>query len=442
MSLRRLGTTPVREGLANRGPLLAGLRIGAPRPGQGRGARDTSTPPGIPAADWEESPLAGKSRWSSPVNGSLLPAALAASIGFACVLLAGRWSIPRLRRLTLYAGHSASPTLNTLHAHKQTTPTMGGLFVLAGFLVAVAICADWRQPTVQVALGLAVCLGALGLVDDWLKARRARRGLLPRQKLAGQLLIALAAALWLRTTSDGLLTALPGQSWSSGAALFLLVLWIVASSNAVNVTDGLDGLATGCLLWATASVGWMIYHGLAAGSHQGFPLDQRATNHLVLCGALVGCLGGFLVFNRRPARVFLGDTGSLPLGGLLGFLVLASGSPMAGTIACAVFVVELASVALQIGWFKSSGRRLLRCAPLHHHYQFAGWSESQIVRGFCAVAAVCAAVGGYLGWESNSAKVPAVAQARPDSPQPPGSLEPAERIEVMASSPETHAHHR
>lgn len=352
------------------------------------------------------------------MNDSLARTALATAISLLCVLFAGRLAIPRLSRLRIAPGESASRTLNELHQHKRFTPTMGGSFVLFGFAVALVACADLRQANIQVALGLGLGLALLGAADDLLKLSGSRRGLSARQKLAGQMLLALCAAGWLRTTT-GVLPAFDGWHFAGfDLALVATVCWIAGASNGVNVTDGLDGLATGCLLWATAAVGLLIYHDLASASPWPFPAEPEKVNCLVLAGTLFGSLLGFLKFNRRPARVFLGDTGSLPLGGLLGLLTLASGNQLACLVVGAVFVIELASVALQVAWFKSSGKRLFRCAPLHHHFQFKGWSEGQVVRRFCAVAALCAALGVVLGWTDQGTRNSGVAAASGESPAP------------------------
>jgi len=228
--------------------------------------------------------------------------------------------------------------------------------------------------------------------------------------------LALCAAGWLRTTT-GVLPVFEGWHIASiDLALLATVCWIVGASNAVNVTDGLDGLATGCLLWATAAVALLLYLDLANTPPWPFPPEASRADCLVLAGALFGCLVGFLKFNRRPARVFLGDTGSLPLGGLLGLLTLVSGNKLACLVVGAVFVAELASVGLQVAWFKSNGQRLFRCAPLHHHFQFGGWSETQVVRRFCAIAAVCAVLGIVLGWSNQGAQTPAGVTVVAESP--------------------------
>jgi UDP-N-acetylmuramyl pentapeptide phosphotransferase/UDP-N-acetylglucosamine-1-phosphate transferase len=165
-------------------------------------------------------------------------------------------------------------------------------------------------------------------------------------------------------------------------------------------------------------VALLLYGDLVSLSHWSFSPEPERANCLVLAGALLGCLLGFLKFNRRPARVFLGDTGSLPLGGLLGLLTLVSGNQLACLVVGAVFVAELSSVGLQVTWFKSSGKRLFRCAPLHHHFQFGGWSEARVVRSFCAIAAVCAGLGIVLEWTNEETRATGVTAAIEKSTEP------------------------
>lgn len=247
---------------------------------------------------------------------SIARPALAGVISLVATLLAGHLMIPWLRRRAIAPSVSNSATLNALHAHKRDTPTMGGLFVVLALTVALAACADLRQANVQAALGLAWGLAAVGAADDLLKCRGHRRGLSARSKLAGQFAIAAAAILWLRHGASA--TAASGTMLSSASvdlALLGAIVWIVAASNAVNLTDGLDGLAAGCTVWAAAGMsaiaGWRLWSVPSVANPQELAGQWQL---LILLTALGGAALGFLVFNRRPARVFLGDTGSLPLG--------------------------------------------------------------------------------------------------------------------------------
>lgn len=290
-----------------------------------------------------------------------VPAALVALVS---VLVLGRGTIPWIRRWGVRPGETASAMLNRLHEHKRHTPTMGGLFVIASIAIALVAFGNLHHATTQAALLLILGFGTLGTIDDLMKCRPARRGLPAIQKLAGQVVIAGAVGIGLGGLELG--------------ALVVVVVWIVGASNAVNLTDGLDGLAPGCVAIAAAAIG----------------VIAKSPEVQVLAAAVAGAATGFLRFNRYPARIFLGDSGSLPLGALLALLVTATGRSWVGLIVGAIFAVELASVMLQVGCFKLSGARIFRCAPLHHHFQFAGWPETTTVRRFWMAAGGCA----LLGW--------------------------------------------
>ncbi|HWA97737.1 MAG TPA: phospho-N-acetylmuramoyl-pentapeptide-transferase, partial [Pirellulales bacterium] len=232
-----------------------------------------------------------------------------------------------------------------------------------------AWCAEF-QTFVVLAIGLTIGMAGLGAIDDLLKCRR-RCGLTRRQKLFGQICIATPIAVVFESTLAD------GSPWSAAWIVFV----IVGSSNAVNLTDGLDGLAAGCCLWATAALG-----GIALLAH-------AADDVLVLAAALDGSLLAFFLFNRHPARIFMGDTGSLAIGALLGYLAIGLEREWVWLLVGGVFVAEAVSVIAQIAAFRFTGRRVLRCAPLHHHFQFLGWPETRVVRMLWAWAALCAVLG-------------------------------------------------
>lgn len=294
-----------------------------------------------------------------------------------------------------------SPRLAAIQASKQATPTMGGLFLVAGILGGVLAFGDLKNPHLQAAVVLAIGLGALGAIDDWTKLFTPANGLPARRKLLGQTVVALAAAIIVWRSHTGVPGALDlhlpwGQSVSLGAwFLPLAVLVIVGFSNSVNLTDGLDGLAGGCLAFST---GAMVLVACLVGNADlavrfGLTPIVDCGELVVLGGAMLGALLGFLRYNRHPARVFMGDSGSLPLGGLLGLLGIATRHELLLVLVGGVFVAEAASVVLQVGFYKWRRRRIFRCAPLHHHFQFGGWPEQTIVvRGWIA-AALCALVG-------------------------------------------------
>lgn len=335
--------------------------------------------------------------------GKITPrAALAAGISFlAAVLLGPRW-IGWLRCRFREPIKSDSAEIARLHGKKESTPTMGGLFVIAALLVAVALFGDLDNVFLWPTLFTVVGLTLIGVFDDLVKIRSSRNGISARRKLASQLIIAGVAAIWFyrlqAATPDGLVLYVPtlAAPIKIGAWFIpLAVLAIVGSSNAVNLADGLDGLAGGCLLAATAAMTGLVY---AAGhaewaAYLGVPRIPHAGEMTVVAGAMIGAVLGFLWFNCHPAQVFLGNTGALPLGGLLGVLAIVARQELLLVIIAGVFVVEALSVILQVGYYKWRRRRLFRCAPLHHHFQLLGWAENKIVVRFWIAAALCALIG-------------------------------------------------
>jgi phospho-N-acetylmuramoyl-pentapeptide-transferase len=335
--------------------------------------------------------------------GKITPrAASAAAVSFAVAVLLGPFWIGWLRRHFRESIKSDSPEVARLHRDKQSTPTMGGLFVVAALVVSLLLFGDLRNGYMAPALVVAVGLTLVGVVDDLVKIRTAAKGISARSKFVAQLIVAGVAAVLLyqqqAAVRDGLLLRAPLVEASFSLGLWfvpLAMLVIVGASNAVNLTDGLDGLAGGCLLAATAAVAGLVY---AAGhaewaAYLGVPRIPYAGEMTVLAGAMIGGVLGFLWFNCHPAQVFLGNTGALPLGGLLGFLAVVARQELLLVVIAGVFVVEAASVIVQVGYYKWRHRRLLRCAPLHHHFQFLGWAENKIVVRFWIAAALCALVG-------------------------------------------------
>jgi len=300
--------------------------------------------------------------------------------------------IAALRRWSLDPNKSDSPQLRQLHAGKSATPTMGGLFVVAALVMAVLVCGDLSRAAIQQTIVLLLGLAGLGVLDDLVKLRSTRNGLSARSKFLLQVLLVTMVTVWAGgTQSPSAAGACCDWPWTTttltlGAAFLpLAVFVVVGASNAVNLTDGLDGLATGCLLPAT-----LVMTGAALAG------DENSAEVAIAGAALLGGLLGFLRFNRHPARVFMGDTGSLPLGGLLGWLAIVARQEWLLAVVGGVFVVEALSVVLQVGSWKLRHKRVFRCAPLHHHFQFLGWPEPRIVQRFWMAGVACAVVGGGL----------------------------------------------
>jgi phospho-N-acetylmuramoyl-pentapeptide-transferase len=329
-------------------------------------------------------------------------ASLAALASFLLAVLLGPRSIAWLARRFREPIKSDSPEICRLHQGKRATPTMGGLFIVAGLCGSLLLAGDLANRYLLLALGVTGGLTLLGAIDDLVKLRSEKRGISAASKLIGQLAVATAAALCLyldhAALPDGLVLPPPLNCAPLGLGIWfvpLAIVVIVGSSNAVNLTDGLDGLAGGCLLFAAAAMMLMVY---AAGHSQWaaylhIPHIAGCGELTVLAAGMIGAVVGFLWFNCHPAQVFMGDTGSLPLGGLLGFMAVVARQELLLVLVGGVFVAEAASVILQVGWYKWRRRRIFLCAPLHHHFQFRGWPENKIVVRFWIAAALCALLG-------------------------------------------------
>ncbi len=329
-------------------------------------------------------------------------ASLAAMTSFLLATLLGGRLIAWLKRHFREPIKCDSPHVRQLHQSKAATPTMGGLFLVAGLVAGLALFADLGNRFVQTSLLVAVGLGLLGAMDDLTKLRGTAKGISARTKLAGQIAVATVAAILLyqyqAALPDGLQLRIPMTSLSCSLGLGfipLAVLVIVGSSNAVNLTDGLDGLAGGCLLFSVSGMAILAYASGHAewAAYLNLPRIPGSGEMTVLAGGMIGGVLGFLWFNCHPAQVFMGDTGSLPLGGLLGLIAVVARQELLLVLIGGVFVAEAASVAIQVGSYKWRRRRVFLCAPLHHHFQLRGWPESQIVVRFWIASALCVILG-------------------------------------------------
>ncbi len=295
-----------------------------------------------------------------------------------------------------------SPRLYDLHQFKENTPTMGGVLILLSIIVSTALWADVFSAYVAIALGVVASLGLIGALDDIIKLRRGK-GLTIRNKLLLQALVGLAVglSLWsfLRHTPWGTSIQFPffKEATISLGVLYIIfaVVVLVGSSNAVNLTDGLDGLAVGCTTMVSLAFMVIAYVvGRADASRYLFLIHVPDAGELaVFTAAVVGSCIGFLWFNCHPADVFMGDTGALPLGGALGYVAIVTKHELLLFIVGGVFVMEAVSVLLQIITFRLWGTRLFAIAPLHHHFQFKSWPESRIIVRFWIIGAILAIVG-------------------------------------------------
>ena len=280
---------------------------------------------------------------------------------------------------------------------------MGGVLILLATLASTLLWVDLRNRYIWAVMGVTFGYGLLGFADDYLKlARRNHRGLPGRAKLIGQALIGLAAATWIMHTTDGNLgdaLALPvfknlliPLGW--GFPLFGALV-MMGSSNAVNLTDGLDGLAIVPSIIAAgvfALIAYLVGNRIFADYLQLHPIPG-AGELAVFCSALIGAGLGFLWFNAPPAAVFMGDTGSLALGGALGAVAVVTKNEIVLAIVGGLFVVETVSVMIQVFWYKRTGTRVFLMAPLHHHFEKKGWAEPTIVIRFWIISMILALVG-------------------------------------------------
>ncbi|WP_299440807.1 phospho-N-acetylmuramoyl-pentapeptide-transferase [uncultured Rhodospira sp.] len=286
---------------------------------------------------------------------------------------------------------------------KQGTPTMGGVMILFGVAIATVLWADLSNGYVWAVLLVTLGYGGLGFADDYLKVTRRHHGGLPgRSKLIGQILIAVGASAWIVVL--GAPTQSTGLAFPFLKDVLLDLGWfyvvfaafvMVGASNAVNLTDGLDGLAIVPVIIATAVftlIAYLVGNTVFAEYLQIHHVP--GTGELaVFCGALIGAGIGFLWFNAPPAMVFMGDTGSLAMGGALGAISVVTKHEIVLAIVGGLFVLETVSVIVQVASFKLTGKRVFRMAPLHHHFEKKGWAEHTIVIRFWIIAMILALIG-------------------------------------------------
>ncbi|MCM3878752.1 MAG: phospho-N-acetylmuramoyl-pentapeptide-transferase [Vicinamibacterales bacterium] len=325
--------------------------------------------------------------------------AAASLTALAISLLLGPWLIRKLREFQI--GQVIRQEGPSSHAPKAGTPTMGGLLILTAALVPTLLWADLRNIYVWMAVVSTAAFGAIGFADDYLKiVRRSHHGLLPRYKLACQFGVALIVGLILMVLADHNLYStrlifpffkrlIPDLGWwYVPVAIILLVGW----SNAVNLTDGLDGLAISTFAISAATFTALAYvtgHRVLA-QYLLLVHFEPAAELTIFCGALVGASLGFLWYNSYPADIFMGDVGSLALGGALATVAILIKQEILLHIVGGVFVLEAASVIIQVGSFKLTGKRVFKMAPVHHHFELIGWSEPKVIARFIIVAIIFA----------------------------------------------------
>ena len=305
-----------------------------------------------------------------------------------CFLFGGK-VIEALRRLKF--GQSIRNDGPATHLAKSGTPTMGGLLIIGSVVFAMLFWGDIRSNLVWLVLISFVAFGAVGLLDDYLKIKRkSSDGLSARWKLAGQFAVAIAVVVYLYFSGGEEITRLHIPLFRN-VVLEMGVLWIpfavllvVGASNAVNFSDGLDGLLTGLLIMVFITLAIISYLSgrYDFSEYLGIPFISGAGELTVLSLAVIGALVGFLWFNSHPAEVFMGDVGSLALGGTVAVIALILRKELLILIIGGVFVLEIASVIIQVVSYKLRGKRVFRMSPLHHHFELSGWAESKVVIRF------------------------------------------------------------
>ncbi len=318
-------------------------------------------------------------------------AILAALSALAISLVIGPWMIARLSRYQI--GQVIREEGPQTHFKKAGTPTMGGLLILVAILASTLLWADLRNRFVWVVLGVTALFGLVGFWDDYLKLiKKNSKGLIARYKYFWQSVGGLAAALVLWYTAKSpadttlYLPFLKNFALPLGFVGFVVLtyLMIVGMSNAVNLTDGLDGLAIMPAVMVAAALGVFAYASGNAvfASYLAIPAVPQAGELLIVCTALVGAGLGFLWFNTYPAQVFMGDIGALALGAALGTIAVIVRQELVVLVMGGIFVLETASVILQVTSFKLTGKRIFRMAPIHHHFELKGWAEPKVIVRF------------------------------------------------------------
>jgi len=283
------------------------------------------------------------------------------------------------------------------HLSKQGTPTMGGLLILFSLSISTLLWADLNNHFIWLALLVTLGFGLIGGVDDYLKlSKQNSKGLSGRWKLLLQLLFGGIAAIGLMQTTAPIVD-IPffAVQWDMGYWYVLFVIFVlIGTSNAVNLTDGLDGLAITPTFMTAMALAVIVY--LAGHAHFSdyllIPYVPGAGELTIFCGAIMGACLGFLWFNTYPAQVFMGDVGSLALGGALGFVACAVHQQFLLAIAGGLFVLEAVSVIVQVASFKLTGKRVFRMAPIHHHYELKGWPEPKVIVRFWIISFLLALV--------------------------------------------------
>ena len=336
-------------------------------------------------------------------------AGVACICSFGLTLLVGPYLIRRLVAMKMGQPIRSADEVHKLaelHDSKAGTPTMGGVIIVVAVMISVLLFARLSNPLVLAVVVVFIGLGLVGFWDDYQKVKKKNsKGISAKTKLMLQVLVSLGAGLYLYLNPETskyireLYVPFNKDSLITDMGIFclpLFVLIIVGCSNAVNLTDGLDGLAVGCSIsvaLAYAAICYLVGNQQLGEKYLLIPHSRFAGELTIVCLALVGAGLGFLWFNCHPAKVFMGDTGSLALGGAFATLAICSKHEILLVVIGGVFVMEAASVILQVLSFKVRGKRLFRMSPIHHHFELKGWHESQVIIRFWILSLLCALIG-------------------------------------------------
>ncbi len=337
----------------------------------------------------------------SVLNYLTLRAILATLTSLLMAIVIGPTMINWLQRLQI--GQTVRDDGPESHLQKMGTPTMGGVLILAAIGVSVLLWADLSNEYVWVTLVILLGFGIVGFVDDYRKVvRKDAKGLIARWKYFWQTVIALVVAVYLyNSAAQPEQTALVVPFFKDvmpqlGLMYIVLVYFtLVGSSNAVNLTDGLDGLAIVPTILVAGALAIFAYTtgNVNFSEYLHIPHIPQASELVIICGAIVGAGLGFLWFNAYPAQVFMGDVGSLALGGTLGIIAVLVRQEIVLVIMGGIFVIETLSVIIQVGSFKLRGKRVFRMAPIHHHFELKGWPEPKVIVRFWIISLILVLVG-------------------------------------------------
>jgi len=331
-----------------------------------------------------------------------------AGTAFLLTVICGPWVIRQLRRLQIrqYERKEEAPPLYVLHAKKEGTPTMGGVLIIGSVCISTLLWAAPGNPFIGLVVSTVCAMGLIGFLDDTIKIKRkGSKGLRARNKLILQLAwsaVIMAALVALPETRDRVRHLMVPfmkeplvRNMGIVFAFAFVAIVLVGATNAVNLTDGLDGLAIGCT--GSVALSYLVLSYVAGhavfAQYLHIPFVRGSGELAVFCGCLLGGSLGFLWYNCHPAQVFMGDTGSLALGGALAMVAILIKQEVLLVIVGGVFVIEAVSVIIQVAYFKWRGKRVFAMAPIHHHFEMKQWSETQVTTRFWIVSIILALLG-------------------------------------------------